>query len=155
MGIVVAVVVVALVSALVALRRSQAARWDTADASLQTSSFRKVWLRTSPPRASLSAYRDRVSGALVVDPSRRVAVLTGGEGQSITIKDVIAVRKTTKGSDFVNTWIEVHCGDRARGTIVFVHDGAWFGWRALLTGSNHRLVSALRSLITEEGRSGE
>ena len=149
MGIVIAVVVVGLLFALVALRRGQAARWDTANADLQTSSFRKVWLQTSPPRASMSAFRDRVSGALVVDPSRRVAVLTGREGQAITIKDVIAVRKNTKGSDFVNTWIEVHCGDRTRGTIVYLHDGAWFGWRALLTGSNHRIVGALRGLIAE------
>ena len=149
MGIIIAIVVVALLLALVALRRSQAARWDTADPSLQTSSFHKVWLQTSPPRASPTAFRDRISGALAVEPSRRVAVLTGREGRTITIGDVIAVRRHTKGRDFVNTWIEVHCGDRARGTIVYLHDGAWFGWRTLFTGSNHRIVGALRSLIAE------
>jgi hypothetical protein len=54
------------------------------------------------------------------------------------------------GSDFVNTWIEVHAEVAGQPTVAFLTDGAWLGWRPLLTGSNMRIVSSLAQLMPAE-----
>lgn len=146
---------------LVAVQRQTARRWHegvgaaSAGASPSgdpASRFHNVWFQTTTPRAAMRAYRDRQNGDLIVDPVQGHARFEPkGGGPTIALTKIADVRMGGRGSDFVNTWIEVHAMVDAQPKVVFVTDGAWLGWRPLLTRSNLRIVRSLDRLVPAEG----
>jgi hypothetical protein len=63
------------------------------------------------------------------------------------IDNVQAISIGRRGSDIVNRWIKVTYGDEELPSNIYLNDARWLGWRALLTGSNKRIIASLRSLV--------
>lgn len=72
---------------------------------------------------------------------------SAGKGTIVELVDISDVRMGGRGTDFVNTWVEVRMGDAAPRPLLYLNDGGWFGRRALLTGSNVRIASAVAGLV--------
>ena len=140
----------AALAVLVILRRYGAKRWSdeartrAADPAGQT--FRRVWLQRTPPRAAMGAYRDRLTGTLTTDPIAGHASFVAKDGSTSKLSDIRQVDMGRRGTDFVNTWIEVRYGDDAAPSAVWMNDGRWLGWAALLTHTNRRIADALSIL---------
>jgi hypothetical protein len=98
----------------------------------------------------MRAYRDRQTGDLVVDPVQGHALFEPKRGDPTVLTRISAVQMGGRGSDFVNTWIEVHAEVAGAPKVAFLTDGAWLGWRPLLTGSNTRIVRSLAQLVPAE-----
>ena len=144
-------ILLAVLFGLVAVQRVRARRWHfqhfvgtRGDGSAE---FRGVWLTKTPPQASLGATRQRETGSLSIDYSLGRAVFARRSGGELLLTGVNAVAMGRAGSDFVNTWIEVHADGQP--SPVYLNDGRWLGWHALLTRSNERMASALAVLIPE------
>jgi hypothetical protein len=153
MAALILVVVVALLCVVVALQRVRARGWTSqaTDAGTRDAeTFTGIWLQTTPPRAAMRAYRDRRSGALTVDPVSHHAQFRADTGDVVRLDAVTDVRAGRRGSDFVNTWIEVHAQLGGGPSIVYLNDGGWLGWRPLLTGSNRKLAQSLASLLPKQ-----
>ena len=150
MFIVVTIVVLGLVFLLVTWRRYVASRWrpDAARAIAPTGApyCARVWVQKELPRRSMRAARDRVTGELSVDGATRAATFRVRDGQEVRFSDVQDVQLGARGSDFVNTWVEVHCDVDGQAMVVYVNDAKWLGWRPLLTGANVRLADALAQI---------
>jgi hypothetical protein len=147
--IVVTLVVLGLLVALVAWRRRVAARWqpDRARALDGGTPFcTRVWVQKARPRRSMFAARDRVTGELCVDAAARVATFRVPDGQQVRFTRARSVTVGARGSDFVNTWVEVDCDVDGQRMVVYLNDAAWLGWRALLTGANTRLADAVAQI---------
>jgi hypothetical protein len=69
-----------------------------------------------------------------------------GKGQLVRFQPVLEVLIGRRGSDFFNRWIELHYGGSDDPSTVYLSDSGWLGWRPILTGSNRRMLGALRSL---------
>ena len=140
----------AALSFLVILRRYGAKRWavekrtQAPDPAGQT--FWRVWLQRTPPRAAMGAYRDRLTGTLSTDPIAGEATFVAKDGSTSKLSDIRQVDMGRRGTDFVNTWIEVRYGDDGAPSAVWMNDGRWLGWGALLTDTNRRMADALSIL---------
>jgi hypothetical protein len=67
----------------------------------------------------------------------------------VVLSDVREVSVGRRGSDIINKWVEVSASlDGAPGR-VYLNDGGWLGWRALLSGSNEPIVEALAALTAQ------
>jgi hypothetical protein len=148
---------VALLFGLVGSRRRVANRWhETRPVVARASgrdhaiSFDKVWAQPTLPRAALRAHRDRVTGTLRFMPEKRQAVFRSNGGERWDIKHLREVTFGARGSDFINTWIEAVFGIEDSPSTLYMNDGGWFGWRALLTSRNTRIASALRDLLDSD-----
>jgi hypothetical protein len=145
-------VVVGVLFGLVALRRGQARRWQSQperDSLPRSARFDRVWMQVTPPRPSFFSYRQRAVATLVVDPERRSVVFEDRRGEPRTISNIWHVVFGPGGNDFVNTWIRLDCDPSSEIPTVYLNDGAWLGWRAMLTSSNRRIADAMRPLSTE------
>jgi hypothetical protein len=150
MAALILVVVIALLCVAVAVQRLRARRWtlEAMDAwPRQAETFHDIWLQTTPPRSSMRAYRDRRTGALSVDPRSQHALFRTDAGDVVRLDAVTDMRAGRRGSDLVNTWIELHAELDGAPSVVYLNDGGWFGWRPLLTGSNRELARSLASLL--------
>lgn len=116
--------------------------------------FRRVWLQTTLPRSSMTAYRDRKVGALNVHRLMDCAEFRTKAGEVIRLDRVTGLTTGLRGTDFVNQWIEVQCDVESAETVVYIKDARWLGWRALLTGSNRRIVRSL-SLLLPSAQEGD
>jgi hypothetical protein len=151
----------ALLFALVAVQRLRARGWrqpqeaasqpDLAASEPLGQRFQKVWFQTTPPRAALRAYKDRQMGDLYVDGGKRQALFAVVGRDAVVLTRISDVQLGGRGGDFVNTWIEVHGEIAGESCVVFLTDGAWLGWRPLLTRSNVRIVRSLAHLRDQSG----
>jgi hypothetical protein len=152
-------VVVAVLFALVAMQRHRTRAWRAgAGESSQgdppgdgPTRFQKVWFQMTPPRASLRAYKDRKMGDLIVDPTQGAAFFQAVGDDVVVLARISDVRIGGHGTDFINTWIEVHAEVSPETRVVYLTDGAWLGWRPLLSRSNTRIVRALAQLQQDPG----
>jgi hypothetical protein len=137
--------------ALVAWRRRATSRWQpepvdaAADAGAADATepwCAPVWVQKVLPRRTMRA-GDRVTGELCIDLAARVATFRVPDGQEVVLTRVRTVQVGARGSDFVNTWVEVDCDVGGRRMTIYLNDATWLGWRPLLTGSNARLADAL------------
>jgi len=112
-----------------------------------------VWLMDKPPRIGFRAMTEKARGTLRVTPSSGIAAFEGTSGETLVLARLAHVEMGRRGSDIVNTWIEVSTLDDGTPTTLFLNDGAWLGWRSLVTGSNMRLATALASLANPPERS--
>ena len=137
--------------ALVVLQRQRAKVWnrrvETESAvKAKRTQFGSVWLQTTLPRRSMLAFGDRQTGSLLIDPELRRATFHPRHGPALEISSVTSVEMGKRGTDIVNTWIEVHGRIGSDVSIAYVNDGGFLGWRALLSRSNRKLASVLREL---------
>jgi hypothetical protein len=150
-AIIVTLVVLGLVFGLVTWRRRATARWRPESARPVGEPgvpwCAKVWVQKEQPRRSMRA-NDRVTGQLCVDDAARVATFRVPDGQEVQLTNVRAVTVGASGSDFVNTWVEVHCDVNRQTMVVYLNDARWLGWRPILTGANARLADAMSMLMT-------
>lgn len=110
-----------------------------------------LWFMTQRPRASFTVFRDRHSGTMYIEQGavrlegRRIqTVIPVAEVRSVgwfrapeTLVDLLGDERRwatdPSGDDVVNEWIEVRYGDATgRDHVVYIADGGWFGWRAIL-----------------------
>ena len=89
---------------------------------------------------------DRVTGELCVDAVARAVTFRVPDGQEVQFTNVRSVTVGASGSDFANTWVQVHCDVNGQGMAVYLNDVRWLGWRPILTGANTRLADALAQL---------
>jgi hypothetical protein len=148
------IVLCAVLFALVGLRRRGARNWERTQNVLhegddQAARYGRVWFQRVPPRSSMRAYKDRRTCTLSTDPVHRVAAFEFKTGEREVLDHLLDVNMGGRGSDFVNTWIEIHYGDTSDPKVAYVNDGGWFGWRPLLTGSNVRIARSLTGLMRE------
>ena len=144
------IVVLGLLFALVAWRRRHAMRW-TPDPARGVGEpgvpwCATVWVQKETPRRSMRS-GERVTGELCVDAAAGSATFRVPDGQQVRFAKVRAVTVGARGSDFVNTWVEVDCDVDGRRMVVYLNDAAWLGWRPLVTNANARLADALTSLL--------
>jgi hypothetical protein len=151
--LVVAAVVYGGLFAFVGYRRRLAARWVPSDTGFTGGRFQidRVWSTSTPPRRSLVAWRQWGTGVLQVEgspPTARIMVFKGSDvGEVVDIDPVTEVTMGKRGNDLVNTWIEVRFGEPGRSRTLYLNDGAWLGWRPMLTSSNIRMADALAATI--------
>jgi hypothetical protein len=62
----------------------------------------------------------------------------------LTMDRIISVRRRRYGWGLVPRFVEVTYETSAGRNVAYFNDGAWKGWRPLLTGSNRRMVDAIR-----------
>jgi hypothetical protein len=58
--------------------------------------------------------------------------------------EVIAVRRKRHGWGLVPRFVEITYQAEDGPAVAYFNDGGWYGWRPLLTGSNRRMVNAIR-----------
>lgn len=148
MGFAVLVVVLALFFAPIGIQRLRARAWHPARALATVPSgpvsFPRVWFQAEAPRRV--GRNERVTGALVIDPAARTAVLTVAEGP-LPITEVTEVSIGGRGGDFVGTWVEVRCRVGAKATVAYFNDCRGLAWAPVLTGSNLRMADAFAALM--------
>lgn len=115
-------------------------------------SFAKVWYLTQLPRPTAVPWRVRRTGSLLIDPSAQTATFTGRDGRAVVMGNVRTVSVGSRGTDIVNTWVEVRF-DTDGGRVAYLNDGRWLGWHQILTRSNREMASALAALI-DQGSGG-
>jgi hypothetical protein len=151
--ILVTIAALGLLFALVAWRRRVTTRWKPDPARVVGGPgvpwCATVWVQREVPRRTMRSGQ-RVTGRLCVDATTRVATFRVPDGQQVQLTKARSVTVGARGSDFVNTWVEVDCDVDGRPMVVFLNDAKWLGWRPLLTGANTRLADAL-SQIREAG----
>jgi hypothetical protein len=145
--ILVTLVLFVVVFVVITLRRRATARWRP-DPTRHVGErgvpwCTKTWVQKEQPRRSMRGSSDRVTGQLCVDTVARVATFRVPDGQEVQFANVRSVTVGASGSDFVNTWVEVHCDVNGQTMAVYLNDARWLGWRPLLTGANTRLADAL------------
>ncbi|MFA5883093.1 MAG: hypothetical protein WDA60_04515 [Acidimicrobiia bacterium] len=154
MGIWAVVVVLGIVFAPVGVQRLRARLWraDRAAtrAALAPVHFPQVWFQAEPPRRL--ATNERVTGELTVDAASGSAVLTVAEG-ALPITEITGVSIGGRGSDFVGTWVEVHCRVGVKATVAYFNDARWLAWAPVLTGSNLHMADAFAALSDRSDRS--
>ncbi len=91
----------------------------------------------------MNARRSTLTGVLRIREGS--AEFCSGD-QVIQFQPILSVDSGRRGSDFVNRWIEVQYGDPDRPSTAYLNDGAWRGWRPILTRSNHRILTELSAL---------
>ena len=89
----VAASLVVLLFLLVGLANLRARRWNSKSRTVgqlrvKRTTFRRVWLMTTPPQASLTAFRERKIGRLSVDLACGTADFTLRSGEVITLADL-------------------------------------------------------------------
>lgn len=147
MGYAVVVVVLVVFFTPIGIQRLRARAWHPArDAGIVQSGpvdFPRVWFQAEAPRRV--GRNERVTGALTIDAAAGTAMLTITEG-ALPITEVTAVSIGGRGSDFVGTWVEVHCRVGAKTTVAYFNDCRWLAWAPVLTGSNLRMADAFAAL---------
>jgi hypothetical protein len=110
----------------------------------------KVWLQTTPPSPSWTAYRRRRSGVISV-AGDHAEFVPKKKGKAVRIEHIFRVSKGWKNSRYgkplipvVDTYIEILYGDPTAPGVAFVNDGRWFGLAACLP--HRKLLKALESL---------
>jgi hypothetical protein len=106
--------------------------------------FPKVWWTNHVPVASAAPWKWRETGSLTI--GSEYAEFRSRE-RTMRIDNVQAISIGRRGSDIVNRWIKVTYGDEELPSNIYLNDARWLGWRALLTGSNKRIIASLRSLV--------
>jgi hypothetical protein len=146
-GVWVLAVVLLILFAPVGVQRLRARMWradrNTVPGAHAPRHFPEVWFQVTPPRR---ASADRVTGALTIDPAARTAVLTLQEGP-LPITEITDVSIGGRGSDFIATWVEVHCRVGVKPTVAYFNDGRWLAWAPVITGSNLRMADAFAALV--------
>jgi hypothetical protein len=146
------IVAFGLLFALVTWRRRAITRWAPDPARVGGAPgvpwCAPVWVQKEEPRWTRGGAR--VTGQLCVDATARVATFRVPDGQQVQFTKARSVTVGARGSDFVNTWVEVDCNVDGRRMVVYLNDAKWLGWRALLTGANIRLADALTQIRDAE-----
>jgi hypothetical protein len=152
--ILVTIVAFGLLAALVAWRRRATTHWEPDPAGRvgerDVPWCATVWVQKVPPRRSMRA-GERVTGELCVDTEAGVATFRVADGQQVQLTNARAVSVGARGSDFINTWVEVDCDVDGRRMTVYLNDAKWLGWRPLVTGANTRLADAMQTLCARGG----
>jgi hypothetical protein len=145
----VTILALALLATLVWWRRRVTTRW-VPDAARRVAEpgepwCTPVWVQKALPRRSARA-GERVTGRLCIDATTQVATFRVPDGQQVQLTKPRTITIGPRGSDYVNTWVEVDCDVDGRRMTVYLNDATWLGWRALLTGANTRLADALTQI---------
>jgi hypothetical protein len=147
--IVVTIVALVLLATVVWWRRRVTTRWvpDAARAVAEpgTPWCTTVWVQKELPRRTMRS-GERVTGRLCVDATTRAATFRVPDGQQVHFTNPRAITIGPRGSDYMNTWVEVDCDVDGRRMTVYLNDATWLGWRALLTAANSRLADALTQI---------
>ena len=155
MLILVTIAVLGLLFALVTWRRHVTTRWEPEPTRIVGAPgdpwCATVWVQKMAPRRSLRAGRDRVTGELCVHAATRIATFRVPDGQQVQLTKARSVTVGARGTDFVNTWVEVDCDVDGQRMVVYLNDAKWLGWRPLLTGANTRLADALAQIRVPGG----
>lgn len=107
---------------------------------MQNTVFTDVWFRyteSSWSNIELFAWQDK--GTLEV---RDGCLSFKGAKYAFEIHDFIAVKMTTQGRDFINTWVCVTYRDENAERVAYFNDGTGLGWGGVLGGSS-RLGAAI------------
>ena len=104
-----------------------------------------VWVQKMLPRRSMRA-GERLTGELCVDADAKVATFRVPDGQQVQLTKARSVAVGARGSDFINTWVEVECDVDGLRMTIYLNDTKWLGWRPLVTGANTRLADALAQI---------
>jgi hypothetical protein len=143
------IVALALVATLISWRRRVTTRWVADPARVVGTPgvpwCAAVWVQKEQPRRTMRS-GERVTGQLCVDATKRVATFRVPDGQQVHLMKARSVTVGARGSDYVNTWVEVDCDVDGRRMVVYLNDAKWLGWRPLLTGANTRLADALAQI---------
>lgn len=139
---------IALPFVLAVFRWRRAARWNSSVSCDRAGDDWEgpVWFHLQKPRMGFRNASSKVRGQLSVSPASSTARFVSVSGSESMVTSVRAVDAGRRGSDIVNSWIEVEGNLNESPQTMFVNDAAWFGWRALLTDSNERLRSAFDAL---------
>jgi hypothetical protein len=62
----------------------------------------------------------------------------------LTMDRILAVRRKRWGWGLFPRFVEITYASVDGTAVAYFNDGAWKGWRPLLTGSNRRMVNAIR-----------
>ena len=147
MGIWAVAVVLGIVFTPVGVQRLRARLWradrGARRAAFAPAHFPQVWFQAEPPRRMRA--NERVTGDLRIDPRAGSAVLTVTEG-ALPITEITAVSIGGRGSDFVGSWVEVHCRVGVKATVAYFNDARWLAWAPVLTGSNFHMADAFAAL---------
>lgn len=108
---------------------------------IQERVFTEMWLRERVPRPSLDAFDDTEVGTLRV---ARGHLSFKANARTFEVLNITAVRYGREGHDFINRWIRVEYVDGPHSHRVYLKDGAWRGWRPILTRSNAAILTAIR-----------
>jgi len=143
------IVALALVATLITWRRRVTTRWAPDPGRVLGPPgvpwCAVVWVQKERPRRTMRS-DERVTGQLCVDAATRVATFRVPDGQQVQFTKARSVTVGARGSDYVNTWVEVDCDVDGRRMVVYLNDAKWLGWRPLLTGANTRLADALAQI---------
>jgi hypothetical protein len=115
--------------------------------------FDPVWLILKRPRPNFDPPSFMAPGALSVDGQRATFGPSGARLYSasaerpnthLTMDRVVGVRRKRYGWGVVPRLVEITYESTDVAAIAYFNDGTWKGWRPLLTGSNRRIVKAIR-----------
>jgi hypothetical protein len=115
--------------------------------------FDSVWLLLKRPRPNIDPSSFMAPGALSIDGQRATfepseARLSWPSDQApnkhLTMDRVVGVRRKRYGWGVVPRLVEVTYESPHGNAVAYFNDGAWKGWRPLLSGSNRRMVEAIR-----------
>jgi hypothetical protein len=110
--------------------------------AMGTSTYEGIRYESTLPRAAMDARAETRTGTLTIAPD---AVSFQDSLGYLDLSPVHNVAIGRRGSDLFNRWIKVSYGEGVRPATAFLNDGRWRGWRPLLTRSNRKIVSELRS----------
>jgi len=118
-----------------------------------TLTFDPAWLILKRPRPNFDPPSFISPGVLSVDGDRATfgpskARLSwpsaAAPDTSLTMDRIVSVRRKRYGWGVAPRFVEITYETREGTAVAYFNDGAWKGWRPLLTGSNRRMVNAIR-----------
>jgi hypothetical protein len=121
--------------------------------------FDPVWLILKRVRPNLDPPSFMAPGVLSVDGHR--ATFGPSESRlywpsarapetSLTMDRIVGVRRKCYGWGVVPRFVEITYETRDGTEVAYFNDGAWKGWRPLVTGSNRRMVNAIRHQLESD-----
>jgi hypothetical protein len=126
------------------------------DPSARTLSFDPVWLILRRPRPNLDPPRFLAPGELSIrghsaefGPSEATLVWPTARRSDVRLDmdRIVGVRRKRYGWGAAPRFVEISY-ETADGIVVaYFNDGAWHGWRPMLTGSNRRIVNQIRQCV--------
>jgi hypothetical protein len=124
------------------------------DAVPKVISFDPVWLILRRVRPNLDPPSFFAPGRLVVEGDHATFGPSGATlawpsarpgNVRLAMDRIVDVRRKHYGWGIVPRFVEVSYEKNGGTAVAYFNDGAWKGWRPLVTGSNRRMVNAIRT----------
>jgi hypothetical protein len=121
-------------------------------AAQRTLVFDPVWLILKRPRPNLSPPQFLAPGRLTVTdqgaefgPSAaRLSWPSALSDARLTMDHIVGASRRRYGWGLLPRLVAISYESPEGAAVAYFNDGAWRGWRSLLTGSNRRMASAIR-----------